>query len=58
AAGFWVENGEIIYPVNGCTIAGNLRKMFSSMITADDGNQDYNVVVPSLLIDGLTIAGK
>ena len=58
AAGFWVENGEIVYPVNGCTIAGNLRKMFSSMITADDGNQDYNVVVPSLLIDGLTIAGK
>jgi PmbA protein len=27
ASGFWVENGEIAYPVNECTVAGNLRDM-------------------------------
>jgi len=36
ASGFWVENGEIAYPVNECTIAGNLRDMLGRIIPAND----------------------
>jgi PmbA protein len=57
ASGFWVENGEIAYPVNECTIAGNLRDMLMTMIPANDARTHLSHVVPSLLIEGLTIAG-
>ena len=36
ASGFWVEGGEIRYPVSGCTIAGNLRQMLRTLIPAND----------------------
>lgn len=58
ASGFWVENGEIIRPVNECTVAGNLRDMLGSMIAANDGQTHLSRVVPSLLVEGLTIAGS
>lgn len=58
ASGFWVENGVIIGPVNECTIAGNLREMLSSMRPANDGRAHLSRVIPSLLIEGLTIAGE
>ena len=57
AAGFWVENGEITYPVNECTVAGNLRDMLRRIIPANDGRGHLSRVVPSLLIEGLTLAG-
>ena len=57
ASGFWVENGEIAYPVNECTIAGNLRDMLMTMIPANDARTHLSHVVPSLLIEGLTLAG-
>ncbi|MBU2358115.1 MAG: TldD/PmbA family protein [Alphaproteobacteria bacterium] len=57
AAGFWVQNGEISHPVNECTIAGNLRDMWRSMIAANDGRAHLSRVVPSLLVEGLTLAG-
>lgn len=57
AAGFWVENGEITYPVNECTVAGNLRDMLMTIIPANDGRMHLSRVVPSLLVDGLTLAG-
>lgn len=57
AAGFWVENGQIAYPVNECTIAGNLREMWRSMIAANDARPHLSRVVPSLLVEGLTLAG-
>ncbi|SLN71447.1 peptidase PmbA [Roseovarius albus] len=57
AAGFWVENGEIQYPFNECTIAGNLHDMLKSMIPANDARTYLSLVVPSLLIEGLTLAG-
>jgi PmbA protein len=57
AAGFWVENGEITYPVNECTVAGNLREMLLGMITANDARPHLSHVVPSILIEGLTLAG-
>ncbi len=58
ASGFWVENGEVGAPVNECTIAGNLRDMLLSIIAADDARPHLSHVVPSLLVEGLTIAGS
>lgn len=57
ASGFWVENGEIAYPVNECTIAGNLRDMLMGMAAANDARAHLSTRVPSLLVEGLTIAG-
>lgn len=57
ASGFWVENGEIAYPVNECTIAGNLRDMLMRIIPANDARPHLSNVVPSLLVEGLTLAG-
>lgn len=57
ASGFWVENGEIAYPVSECTIAGNLRPMLRNLIPANDARTHLSRVVPSLLVEGLTIAG-
>jgi len=57
AAGLWVENGEIVYPVSGCTIAGNLRDMLRRMTPANDARPWLSRVVPSLLVEGLTLAG-
>ena len=58
ASGFWVENGEITYPVNECTIAGNLRDMLMTLTPANDGRAHLSRVVPSLLVQGLTLAGE
>jgi len=58
ASGFWVEGGEIRYPVNECTIAGNLRDILMRIIPANDARPYVSHVVPSLLAEGLTIAGQ
>lgn len=57
AAGFWVENGQIAYPVNECTIAGNLRDMLMRLTPGNDALPWRGVEVPSLLIEGMTVAG-
>ena len=57
AAGFWVENGEITYPVNECTVAGNLRDMLMTITPANDAQTHLSRVVPSLRVEGLTLAG-
>ncbi|HBQ36485.1 MAG TPA: modulator protein [Rhodobacteraceae bacterium] len=57
ASGFWVENGAICYPVNECTIAGNLHDMLAGLIPANDARSHLSRVVPSLLVEGLTLAG-
>ncbi len=57
AAGFWVENGAVKYPVNECTIAGNLRDMLLRITAANDAKPHLSTRVPSLLVDGLTLAG-
>ncbi|MGB3147079.1 MAG: TldD/PmbA family protein [Paracoccaceae bacterium] len=56
-SGFWVEGGQIAYPVNECTIAGNLREMLLGLIPANDARRHLTHVVPSLLVEGLTLAG-
>ncbi len=57
ANGFWIENGEVVFPVNECTIAGNLTEMLSNIIAANDGKQHLSKVIPSLLVENMTIAG-
>lgn len=57
ASGFWVETGEIAYPVNECTIAGNLRDMLMTLRPANDARAHQSRMVPSLLVDGMTLAG-
>lgn len=59
AAGFWVENGEIQYPVEEITIAGNLKDMFKNLVAV--GNDvDYrgNIRTGSVLIERMSIAGE
>jgi PmbA protein len=58
ASGFWIENGEITHAVNECTVAGNLRDMLMSITPANDGRAHLSRVVPSLLVEGLTLAGE
>ena len=58
ASGYWIENGEIAYPVSGITIAGNLEDMFKALTPANDLIFRSSFSVPSLLVDGMTIAGK
>ncbi|EPX79701.1 TldD/PmbA family protein [Salipiger mucosus] len=57
AAGLWVENGEITGPVSGVTLAGNLRDMLLGMTPANDARPWLSRIVPSLRIEGLTLAG-
>ena len=57
ASGFWVENGEITYPVNECTVAGNLRDMLRTMTPANDARMHLTRAIPSMRVEGLTIAG-
>lgn len=58
ASGFWVENGEIVRPVNECTIAGNLIDMLLRIVPANDAKPHHSRQVPSLLVEGLTLAGS
>ncbi len=59
ASGFWVERGEIQYPVEEITIAGNLKTMFQNIIAiANDVDLRKNLRTGSLLIERMTIAGE
>ena len=58
ASGFWIENGEVVGPVNECTVAGNLMDMLGRIIPANDARAHLSRVVPSLLIEGMTVAGS
>lgn len=58
ASGFWVENGQMAYPVSEITIAGNLRDMFAQLVPANDLNFRYSTNAPTLLVPALTIAGN
>lgn len=58
ASGFWIENGELAYPVAEVTIASNLKDMFRNMIPANDLDRDFGTAAPTLLIEGMTLAGS
>ena len=57
AAGFWIENGEIAFPVSELTIAGNLNDMFLHLTAANDLIFKTGCDAPTLRIDGMTVAG-
>ena len=57
ATGFKIENGEITYPVSEVTIAGNLSEMLKNLIPANDLKINDNINSPSILIEGMTLAG-
>jgi PmbA protein len=58
ASGFWIENGELAYPVNEITIAGNLKDMFLNLTPAADLVFRASVNAPTLRVEGLTVAGS
>ena len=59
AAGFWVEHGEIQFPVEEITIAGNLKDMYKQIVAVGN-NVDYrgNIRTGSILIERMSIAGE
>jgi PmbA protein len=59
ASGFWIENGEIVHPVEEITIAGNLKEMFQRIVTVGkDVDRRSNVQTGSVLIEAMMVAGK
>jgi PmbA protein len=57
AAGYWIENGALAYPVSEVTVAGNLLEMFKNLTPASDLVFRYGVDAPTIRIDGMTVAG-
>ena len=57
ASGFWIENGELTFPVSEITIAGNLKDMFRTIQPASNLEFRSSVNAPNCLVEGLTIAG-
>ena len=57
AAGFWIENGALSYPVSEVTIAGNLKDMYRNLTPANDLVCRYGFDAPTIRVDGMTIAG-
>jgi PmbA protein len=57
AAGFLIEGGEITRPGAEITVAGNLKAMFAALTPAHDLEFRYGINVPTLRIDGMTVAG-
>ncbi|WP_312798451.1 TldD/PmbA family protein [Tianweitania sp.] len=58
ASGFWIEKGELAYPVAEVTIASNLKDMFLRMVPASDVDRNFGTAAPTLLIEGMTLAGS
>ena len=58
AAGFWIENGEIAWPVSEVTVASNLKDMYRRMTIASDLEFRTGMDSPTLRIDGMTVAGS
>ena len=58
AAGFWVEHGRIAYPVDGITIAGNLKTMFNAIeAVGNDVDPRSHIAIGSILVGRMTVAG-
>ncbi|CDZ31516.1 Protein PmbA [Neorhizobium galegae bv. officinalis] len=58
ATGFWIENGELAYPVSEVTIASNLKDMFMRLTPANDIDRKFGVASPTIAIEGMTLAGR
>jgi PmbA protein len=59
AAGFWIEDGHIAYPVEEITIAGNLKRMFMDIVAlGDDLDRRGSRHIGSMLVSSMTVAGS
>ena len=58
ATGFWIENGELTFPVSEVTIASNLKDMFMRLTLANDIDRKFGVAAPTFAIEGMTLAGR
>tara|TARA_B100001057_G_scaffold34498_1_gene31306 strand:- start:2881 stop:4197 length:1317 start_codon:yes stop_codon:yes gene_type:complete len=58
ATGFLVENGQFKYPINEITIAGNFKDMFQNITLANDLEFEYSTNSPTMMIEGMVVAGK
>lgn len=59
AGGFWIENGRIAYPVDGITVAGNLKDMFAGIrAVGSDVDRRSHIAVGSILVGKMTVAGE
>lgn len=58
ASGFWIEKGEIAFPVSEVTIASNLQEMFLTLAPANDLDRNYGTAAPTLFIPNMTLAGS
>ena len=58
ATGFWIENGQFAYPVSEITVAGNLLEMFLHVTPGDLLEFRYGMDAPTLMVEGMTIAGE
>jgi len=57
AAGFWIDKGEIAFPVSEMTVAGNLKDIFAGIVVANDLEFKSGADSPTLRVDDLTVAG-
>ncbi len=57
ASGYWIENGQIAYPISEITIASNLKDMFANLIPANDLQFRHGINAPSILIEMMALAG-
>ena len=59
ASGLWIENGELTFPVEEITVAGNLKDMFRNVsVIGNDLEFRSSIAAPTLRVDGMTIAGE
>ena len=58
ATGFLVENEEFRYPINEFTIAGNFKEIFKNITLANDLEFEYSINSPTMMIEGMVVAGK
>ena len=58
ATGFLIEKGEFKYPINEFTIAGNFKEMFQNITLANDLDFEYSTNSPTMMIEGMVVAGK
>ncbi len=58
ATGFLIEKGEFKYPINEITIAGNFNEMFKNITLANDLEFEYTANSPTMMVEGMIVAGK
>ncbi len=56
--GFFIENGAIVHPVKDVTIGGNLLDIFRNLTPADDLRFEQEINAPTILVEGMTVAGR